>query len=207
MNIDDMLDLEWFFSGAAEAACGVRSSQGGIEAALSARALCGKGEGCMHLHETRGGAHDFDLSDRLSAVSRARAIYQRLGLLDRRDRRVLEMQFGDGAKMGGLGIRLMSAQPSAIKGHEHAVAAASKVLVNRKSGSAIAKLRASKSDNQARQRTKMQRSPGMTVSDFLRWLACHDEATREMLDRITAEAREELDRATSSFSATAKRVA
>lgn len=102
-------DLTWYFGGEAEADFGVRSVQGGFEAAMHRLALCGRCEpGQVPVHETRQGAPDAEPNERvLDAARRAHEIRQRLDRLPQHARVVLEGQFGDRAHVLGVSVSVL----------------------------------------------------------------------------------------------------
>ena len=131
MSTDDLLELEWYFGGGAEADLGARSVQGGFEAAMDKLAKTGRarswewlpeGEADHPAHETRSTCSaSWDAMERLdsrrSKLADARRIFARVRKLPRTDRAVLELQFGDQARLNGISIALLC-QVAAV---QHAV--------------------------------------------------------------------------------------
>jgi len=127
MSTDDLLELEWYFGGGAEADLGVRSVQSGFEASMDRMALSGRRlearevwsqgapewlEAQQPARETRStcSASD-DAIERLHARRRkladARRIFARVRQLSPTDRAVLELQFGDQSRLCGISVALL----------------------------------------------------------------------------------------------------
>jgi len=121
LSIDEVAELEWYFSGAAEADCGVRSVQGGFEAAMDKLAKTGRARGWEWLpvgeadhpaHETRSTCSaSWDAMERLDnrrkKLDDAHRVYQRLQQLGQRDHAVLELHFGDAVRIHGVSLSLL----------------------------------------------------------------------------------------------------
>jgi hypothetical protein len=120
MNSDDILGLEWYFGGSAEADLGVRSVQGGFEDAMNrmAKSSCAKdwswSDAEMPTRETRSTISASDdaierLYNRRAKLDQARKIFARLRLLTPRDHAVLELHFGDIVRIQSVSVSLLCA--------------------------------------------------------------------------------------------------
>jgi hypothetical protein len=127
MNTDDLLELEWYFGGEAEADLGARSVQGGFEATMHRLSLGGPRqeareqwsdgaaawvEAQMPARETRSTCSASDdaierLHNRRRKLADARRIFARVRQLDPTDRAVLELQFGDQSRLCGISVALL----------------------------------------------------------------------------------------------------
>jgi hypothetical protein len=118
MTTDDILELEWYFGGGAEADLGVRSIQSGFEATMDRMALSERprewswSEAEMPARETRSTCSASDdaierLYNRQVKLETARRIFVRLRKLSQRDHAVLELQFGDISRIRGLSLSLL----------------------------------------------------------------------------------------------------
>jgi hypothetical protein len=127
MSTDDLLELEWYFGGGAEADLGARSIQGGFEATMQRLSLGGSRQDAheqwvegkpvwvaaqQSAHETRSTYAASDdalerLHNRRGKLADARRIFARVRKLSRRDRAVLELQFGDASRLCGVSIALL----------------------------------------------------------------------------------------------------
>lgn len=124
LTIDEVAELDWYFSGAAEADCGVRSVQGGFESAMDKLAKTGRprgwewlpaGEADHPARETRSTCSaSWDAMERLDRRRQKLAdycrIYQRLHRMDdptRQHLAVLDLHFGDAVRIHGVSLSLL----------------------------------------------------------------------------------------------------
>ncbi len=127
MSTDDLLELEWYFGGGAEADLGARSVQGGFEATMHRLSLGGHRqeahevwaggaaewvEAQMPARETRSTCSASDdaierLHNRRRKLADARRIFARVRQLSPSDRAVLELQFGDQSRLCGISVALL----------------------------------------------------------------------------------------------------
>lgn len=125
--------LRWFFQEAA-GDLGERSCQGGFEDTMHRLALCGRGEDCLAVHETRGGSNAVEPTMRmLLAAERARAVGVKLSRLTKVQQSVCEAQYGATIVMGDSGISLALAllMPTAKAAHAKSKAATPVVTLAR----------------------------------------------------------------------------
>jgi hypothetical protein len=127
MTTDDILELEWYFGGGAEADLGVRSIQSGFEATMDRLACTERGrcaretwiygeavwlEADQPARETRSTCSASDdaierLYHRRSKLEVAGKVFARLRRIKARDRAVLELHFGDPTRIEGVSLALL----------------------------------------------------------------------------------------------------
>ena len=125
MRTDDLVDLDWYFGGKAEADLGIRSVQSGFESAMNLMSLCecarpGHAEkvgdeevwipGDIPARQTRATNRDAaidQLIERPDKLADFRRIYARLHKLPQRHHAVLELQFGDAVRVHGVSVSLL----------------------------------------------------------------------------------------------------
>ena len=110
---DDESELRWYFSDAASE-CGIRSIQGGFEAAM------------RRGYVDSGGPGTFDgPTDRaVAAWGRYRRVWQRVDRCGIHERRVLELAYSAPESVRSVSLGLVAAQTSAVNGHGAAKGAA-----------------------------------------------------------------------------------
>lgn len=192
-------ELRWFFQDA-YADCGVRSSQGGFEAQMEARALVGRAEGpCMHVKESYSRREDDCITERqLQAFGKARKIYQRLNSLPSTTQRILEAQYGCTRCMGDISLTLASLQPAAISGHQSAVAASHAAYQRRLEDAERRKSLGQKQRGKSQVKPKKRIPTSASVRDWLLFLCSNDEA-RVHLAPILDQARKQLKLALDAY--------
>jgi len=183
---------------------------------MTARALSGRGEGTMHVKETRSSPglaempEDFDAFlaratkdlSRLAPITRARCIYHRLALLTEHERRVLEAQFGCAHTLGEVSLALACMQAAAVEGHTAALKAArdrhERKFADQKRKATAAKPVPAKAPVKPADKPKPKLTGGSTVRDFLKVL-CNAEESGAVLEQILEQARVELSAALDAY--------
>jgi hypothetical protein len=175
-------DLRWYFVESA-GACGLRSCQGGIQDVLAMGTLI----------DRRIRLSDETLTDsQMTAYARARAIHERIIALALHYRHVLDLAFGSAHTLDDVSLALCADQTSAREAHAVAMRKARLAQDIRPKRIPVGVV--------AAKRSRPNFTDGLTVSQWLCWLAQHDsKAGNVLLDRIRTEAKQELENALGAY--------